>query len=191
MPSQVALQVERGDCGFGQATQWYMAQLTDNISDDDILCSGVRASELFKSTVCFTSHTSAEQGAPMASWKEKPKIAPKPVMGAKQLGKNSKSLNVAITTKSATRVLFKECANSSMDSDDVFWMTSNNKSLSPKSESVTMDKQIISKLCTTHGMVDPDKGTNTGTLKRVTRSTSGLFTLVIQRSECLMQTFKG
>ena len=43
VPSRINLQVKRGDKGFGEATKFFQTQLTDNLSDIEIPCSGIRA----------------------------------------------------------------------------------------------------------------------------------------------------
>ena len=40
MPPQINLQVTRGDRGFGEVTNSFQAQLTDDLSDIEVLCSG-------------------------------------------------------------------------------------------------------------------------------------------------------
>ena len=48
MPSQIKLQVMRGDRDFGEVTNLFQVQLTDDLSDIEVLCSGADAHELWQ-----------------------------------------------------------------------------------------------------------------------------------------------
>ena len=81
-PLMVNLQVTRGDKGFGEAMDLFQAQLTDDLSDIEVPCSGAHAYELqqtpvkpsdkkrypLKSTVSVT--TSPPDAIPSAPWKK-------------------------------------------------------------------------------------------------------------------------
>ena len=85
VPSRINLQVRRGDKGFGEATKFFQAQLTDDLSDIEIPCSGIRAHELWQtpakhqednrssyfvqSTVSVTAKS--PDTTPLAPWKKK------------------------------------------------------------------------------------------------------------------------
>ena len=45
---RINLQVKRGNKGFGEVTKFFQAQLTDDLSDIDIPCSGVQVHELWQ-----------------------------------------------------------------------------------------------------------------------------------------------
>ena len=131
-PLTVNLQVTRGDKGFGKATNLFQAQLTDDLLDNEVRCSGACAHELWqtpvkpgdeehyliKSTVSVT--TSFPDAIPSAPWKKRPEIPPKPVMGTIKEG--TKVFHFPQSTGSTvtvTKALFKDTLNSSTDSDDV------------------------------------------------------------------------
>ena len=46
-PPMVNLQVTRGGKGFGEITNLFQAQLTDDLSDVEVPCSGAHAHELW------------------------------------------------------------------------------------------------------------------------------------------------
>ena len=50
-PLMVNLQVTRGEKGFGEATNLFQAQLTDDLLDIEVPCSGVHAHELWQTPV--------------------------------------------------------------------------------------------------------------------------------------------
>ena len=90
VPSRINLQVKRGDKGFGEATKLFQAQLTDDLSDIEIPCSGDWVHELWETpakhqedhrssyAVQTTVSVTAElpDTTPSAPWKKKPEIAP-------------------------------------------------------------------------------------------------------------------
>ena len=95
-------------------------QLTDDLSDIDIPCSGAQANELWQtapesnrdshlmqSTVSVT--TKLPTVTPLAPRKSKPVIAPKPVVGVSSLKRGNNVDHMIRSTKSAMRVLFQEC----------------------------------------------------------------------------------
>ena len=87
------------------ATNLFQAQLTDDLSDAEVPCSGACAYELWqtpvkpgdeecyliKSTVSVT--TGFPDAIPSAPWKKRPEIPPKPVMGTIKEGTQSSSLS--------------------------------------------------------------------------------------------------
>ena len=50
-PPMVNLQVTRGDKGIGEATNLFQAQLTDDLLDVEVPCSGAHAHELWQTPV--------------------------------------------------------------------------------------------------------------------------------------------
>ena len=48
IPLRINLQVMRGDKGFGEMTNLFQVQLTDDLLDIEVPCSGVRAHELWQ-----------------------------------------------------------------------------------------------------------------------------------------------
>ena len=48
IPLRINLQVTRGDKGFGEVTNLFQAQLTDDLSDIEVPCSGAHAHELWQ-----------------------------------------------------------------------------------------------------------------------------------------------
>ena len=134
IPPRINLQVTRGDKGFGGVTNLFQAQLTDDLSDVKILCSGARAHELWQtptkpingdcylvqSTVSVT--TDQPDTTPSAPWKKKPKKAPKPMMGVASTKGGTKVCHFPQSTKSmvsVTKALFKDAKDLSTDSNDV------------------------------------------------------------------------
>ena len=51
IPPRVNLQVMRGDKGFGEATNLFQAQLTDDLLDIEVPCSSAHAHELWQTPV--------------------------------------------------------------------------------------------------------------------------------------------
>ena len=47
IPLRINLQVMRGDKDFGEVTNLFQAQLTDDLADVEVLCSGASAHELW------------------------------------------------------------------------------------------------------------------------------------------------
>ena len=45
IPLKINLQVTRGDKGFGEVTNLFQVQLTDDLSDAEVLCSGAHVHE--------------------------------------------------------------------------------------------------------------------------------------------------
>ena len=70
------------------------------------------------STVSVT--TKLPTVTPLAPRKSKPEIAPKPVMAMSLLKRGNNVDHLVRSTKSAMRVLFQECRDSSTDSNDIF-----------------------------------------------------------------------
>ena len=121
IPPRMNLEVMRGDKGFGGVTNLFQAQLTDDLSDMEVPCSGACAHELWQtpakpingdhylvqSTVSVT--TNLPDTTPLAPWKKKPKIATKPVMGMASTKGGTKAHCFPQSTKSmvsATKALF-------------------------------------------------------------------------------------
>ena len=136
-PLTVNLQVTRGDKGFGEATNLFQAQLTDDLSDVEVLCSGAHAHELWptpvkpgdeqcyliKSTVSVT--TGFPDAIPLAPWKKRPEVPPKPVMETIKEGTKVCHFPQSMgSTVTATKLLCKDTENSSTDSDDVLFCES-------------------------------------------------------------------
>ena len=122
----------RGDKGFGETTNLFQAQLTDDLLDIEVLCSGAHAHELWQTPVkpsdeehyLVQSTVSVTTGFPdailLAPQKKRPEVPPKPVMGTK-VHHFPWSTGSMVTV---TKVLFKDAENSSTDSDDVLFCES-------------------------------------------------------------------
>ena len=139
-PLMVNLQVTRGDKGFGEATNLFQAQLTDDLLDIEVPCSSAHAHELWqtpvkpsdeehysiKSTVSVTTgFPDAILLAPSAPWKKRPEIPPKPVMGTIKEGTKVNHFTQSMgSTVTVTKSLFKDTENSSTDSNDVLFCES-------------------------------------------------------------------
>ena len=134
IPPRINLQVMRGDKGFGRVTNLLQAQLTDDLSDMEVLCSGAHVHEswqtpakpingdhyLVQPTVSVT--TDLPNTTPSAPWKKKPEIAPKSMMGMASTEGGTKVCHFPQSTKSmvsVTKALFKDAEDSSTDSNDV------------------------------------------------------------------------
>ena len=134
IPLRINLQVMRGDKGFGGVTNLFQTQLTDDLSDIEVPCSGARVHELWQtpakpingdhylvqSTVCVT--TNLPDTTLSAPWKKKPNIAPKSMMGIASTKGGTKVHHFPQSTKSmvsVTKALFKDAEDSSTDSNDV------------------------------------------------------------------------
>ena len=133
-PPRMNLQVTRGDKGFGGVTNLFQMQLTDYLSDVEVLCSGAHVHELWQtpakpinrdcylvqSTVSVT--TDLPETTPSAPQKKKPNIAPKPMRGIASTKGGTKVHHFSQSTKSmvcVTKALFKDAKDLSTDSDDV------------------------------------------------------------------------
>ena len=185
VPSRINLQVKRGDKGFGEATKFFQAQLTDDLSDIEIPCSGIwvhelwqtpakhqedhRSSYIVQSTVSVTAKL--PDTTPLAPWKKKPEIAPKPIMGIVPMKRGNKVHHSSQSTKSVksmTKVLFKNTQDSSTDSDDVFFYESSDTS--PLSVHNNTDDGLVSQVSITHNMEKQNKIMDAENMHRVTRS---------------------
>ena len=137
-------------------TKFFQAQLTDDLSDIDIPCSGAQANELWQtppesnrsshlmqSTVSVI--TKLPTVTPLVPRKSKPEIAPKPVMGVSSLKRGNNVDCMVRSTKSAMRVLFQECRDLSTDSDDIFFTEPPN--MSPLND---QDDGLVSRVHITH-----------------------------------------
>ena len=185
VPFRINLQVKRGDKGFGEATKFFQAQLTDDLSDIGIPCSGVwvhelwqtpakhqednRSSHLVQSTVSVT--TELPVATPLALQKKKPEIAPKPIMGIAMIRRGNKVCCSPQSTKSvtsATKVLFKNTQDSSTDSDDMFIYES--LDTSPLCDNSNVDGGLVSWVSITHNTEKQNKIPDAENMYRVTHS---------------------
>ena len=163
IPPWVNLQVMRGDKGFGETTNLFQVQLTDDLSDVEILCSSVHAHELWQTPVkpsdeeCYLvqSTVSVTTSFPdvilLAPWKKRPEVPPKPVMGSIKEG--TKVHHFPWSTGSmvtVTKVLFKDAENSSTDSNNVLF------SESPESDN-DQNGDFVPRMNVTHKIVKHHK----------------------------------
>ena len=177
-PPRVNLQVTRGDKGFGEATNLFQAQLTDDLSDVEVPCSSAHVHELWQTPVkpsdkeCYLvqSTVSVTTGFPdailSALWKKRPEVPPKPVMGSIKEGTKvhhfPQSTGSMVT---ATKVLFKDAENLSTDSDDVLFCES------PESDN-DWNSDFIPRMNVTHKIVKHHEIKDTEKVCRVTHSVS-------------------
>ena len=131
IPLRINLQVMRGDKGFGGATNLFQAQLTDDLSDVEVPCSGAHVHELWQTPAKPTNRdcylvqsvtTDLPDTTPSAPQKKKPEIAPKPMRGIASTKGGTKVHCFSQSTKSmvsATKALFKDAEDLSTDSNDV------------------------------------------------------------------------
>ena len=177
-PLMVNLQVTRGDKGFGEATNFFQAQLTDDLLDIEVLCSGACAHELWQTPVkpgdeehyLVKSTVSVTTGFPdailLAPQKKRPAILPEPVMGTIKEG--TKVCHFPQSTGSTvtmTKLLFKDTENSSTDSDDVLFCES------PELDNDQND-DFVPRMNVTHKIVKYHEIRDTEEVCRVTHSIS-------------------
>ena len=183
IPLRINLQVTRGDKGFGGATNLFQAQLTDDLSDIEVPCSGAHVHELWQTPVkpidgdCYLVQstvsviTNLPDTTPLALWKKKPKIAPKPMMGVASTKGGTKVCQFPQSTKSmvsATKALFKDAEDLSTDSDDVhFCETPATSTLSVHDD---QNGGFLARMNVTHKMEKHHKIADAENMCRVTHS---------------------
>ena len=174
------LQVKRGDRGFGEATKFFQAQLTDDLSDIEIPCSGAHVNELWQTPPKHnrSSHlvqspmsitTELPTTTPSAPQKNKPEITPKPVMGIATSKRGDKVHDSALSTRpvrSVTKVLFKNTEDLSTDSNNVYFCES--PDMSPLSVCDDLNGGLVARVNITHKMEKCSKIADAVNMHRVT-----------------------
>ena len=118
-------------------TNSFQVQLTDDLSDVEVPCSGACAHELWQTPnksscgkECYLQSTMSidtvsSDAILLALQKKRPEIPPKPVLGLiKESTKGDHSLQTTGSMMTVTRTLFKNAESSSTVSDDVLFCDS-------------------------------------------------------------------